>query len=566
MRLDYEKKGGLSRLAWCASVVEGADFAHVLHGQDVETNPSFFFEGVWAGDFESGRFPEAIASFGSGARDCDTGFLVSTPTHTLDRVYFLKLDKRVLISNSLAFVLSQAHDELDPHHPHYVRDWLTLLLDGIGRKEQVFPTRRGHLVHLIHYANIHIAGDLSVTIHQKRLPPTFESFDAYDQFLQTTLEELQGNANDPARTHTYRPIATTSSGYDSPAATVLARRIGCRQALTFTKARKDLSWEDGSDDSGAPIARSLGLEVIEFDRERYLAMGNGHEAEFLACGSLDDVILAAMEEELPGALLFTGIHGDVAWTLEKDKFSPNLCRKELGGVTLGEFRLRVGFAQIPVPFVGAAGNTSLYNIGISPEMRPWSIGGKYDRPIPRRLVEDAGIAREAFGRRKLAAAVQQYHNYHDLQATLSPQAYEAYQAYVRSLPWQVRATASIMRRVLNSRDRALNAVLTVRSWLIRNCNGKPIVWRLADALKERRLLPHQPYPEYLRDTYPPGNLLFLWGLSEVMRRYHKAMAPDPKEQPIGQPSQRTSNLINPADPTTPHPNELQVKSESSPDP
>jgi hypothetical protein len=29
-------------------------------------------------------------------------------------------------------------------------------------------------------------------------------------------------------------------------------------------------------------------------------------------------------------------------------------------------------------------------------MAPWSIGGKYDRPIPRRLVEEQGVPRDAF--------------------------------------------------------------------------------------------------------------------------------------------------------------------------
>jgi hypothetical protein len=35
-------------------------------------------------------------------------------------------------------------------------------------------------------------------------------------------------------------------------------------------------------------------------------------------------------------------------------------------------------------------------------MRPWRVGGNYDRPIPRRLVEEAGVPRRAYAREKRA--------------------------------------------------------------------------------------------------------------------------------------------------------------------
>jgi hypothetical protein len=33
-------------------------------------------------------------------------------------------------------------------------------------------------------------------------------------------------------------------------------------------------------------------------------------------------------------------------------------------------------------------------------MRPWSVGGSYDRPIARRIIEQAGVPRKEFGERK----------------------------------------------------------------------------------------------------------------------------------------------------------------------
>ncbi|MCZ7628807.1 MAG: acyl-CoA dehydrogenase family protein [Microthrixaceae bacterium] len=35
-------------------------------------------------------------------------------------------------------------------------------------------------------------------------------------------------------------------------------------------------------------------------------------------------------------------------------------------------------------------------------MAPWSIGGRYDRPIPRRIVEEAGVERRLFGHHKFS--------------------------------------------------------------------------------------------------------------------------------------------------------------------
>ena len=40
------------------------------------------------------------------------------------------------------------------------------------------------------------------------------------------------------------------------------------------------------------------------------------------------------------------------------------------------------------------------------EMDPWRLGTTYDRPIPRRIAEDAGLAREMFGQVKMASVLE----------------------------------------------------------------------------------------------------------------------------------------------------------------
>jgi hypothetical protein len=81
------------------------------------------------------------------------------------------------------------------------------------------------------------------------------------------------------------------------------------------------------------------------------------------------------------------------------------------GASLTEFRLRVGFVHLPVPLLTYGAQPSLHRISNSQAMRPWRVRNPhYDRPIPRRLVEEAGIPRELFGRRKRAVTQPFYHN------------------------------------------------------------------------------------------------------------------------------------------------------------
>jgi hypothetical protein len=102
------------------------------------------------------------------------------------------------------------------------------------------------------------------------------------------------------------------------------------------------------------------------------------------------------------AVVFTGNHGDVVWgpsTLPRDA-DGDVSRRGAAGLSISEVRLRSGFILAPVPFIMATQTKALDRISGSPEMEPWVLGTSYDRPIPRRIVEQAGVGREAFGQYK----------------------------------------------------------------------------------------------------------------------------------------------------------------------
>jgi hypothetical protein len=189
---------------------------------------------------------------------------------------------------------------------------------------------------------------------------------------------------------------------------VLAKRLGCRRAVTFIEARGDFNDRPLKtlDDSGEHIAKILGLDVVKFSRRAYLDADDYPEAPFIATGGGgDDVVLSALRGTLERSMLFTGMLGDTVWSTgcaQDPALSEQYRFLYPAGGSLQEFRLRTGFIHVPVPLLAFTRHADLQRISRSLEMRPWRVGGGYDRPIPRRLVEEAGVPRRAYAREKRA--------------------------------------------------------------------------------------------------------------------------------------------------------------------
>jgi hypothetical protein len=249
-------------------------------------------------------------------------------------------------------------------------------------------------------ANVAVGSDLECQESAKVAPPCWRDFREYRGFLVDTLAALRQNATTSRRTP-YGLLTSISSGYDSPAASALASEVGCREAVTFRTGLEVCDTWAETDDSGARVAEALGLRVREFSRTDYLRADPIAAAEFAACGDAFDLQLAAFEQELPRKLFFTGMAGDVFW----DRWNKSPIRLlgrsfPINGESLGEFRLRLGFVHVPVPYFGAVHHQAIHAISNLAEMAPWSLGNAYDRPIPRRIVEEKGVPRHWFGQSK----------------------------------------------------------------------------------------------------------------------------------------------------------------------
>jgi hypothetical protein len=77
------------------------------------------------------------------------------------------------------------------------------------------------------------------------------------------------------------------------------------------------------------------------------------EPLFMASGEMGtDCFWAAFEENLPKMFVVIGINGDKVWDANYKSVSSVIKRSSPSATSLGEYRLRMGFIQVPVPYFG----------------------------------------------------------------------------------------------------------------------------------------------------------------------------------------------------------------------
>jgi hypothetical protein len=395
VRLEFIRHDSLPRLAWCARVHRGDDVAEVHHGPWVETFGDGFVEGAWSGPFNGAGPVEADHLIGTAGRAGPDRIVFYSATNLVDRIHTVEVGDDLYASNSMAFLLQITGDATDLRYLHYVRDRLRQQHAGIMQPVKTLPTARGRRIALHDHCNLSVDRALSIRRIEKPETPASSDYGEYVGRLEGMIAAIVANAADSMRKHArYRPVVTLSRGYDCNALAVLLRRHGAREAVTFARP----------DDDGTEVGERLGYTVTRYDRLGFRSLRGGVEAEFLAIPWGSDVVMATCQAQLEGAMLVTGRPGDLLLST-KAPAAPGLYGARinpLAGASLTEFRLRVGFLQLAPFYHGALHPGSIHRISVSPAMTPWSIGGYYDRPIARRILEEAGISRELFGQHKAA--------------------------------------------------------------------------------------------------------------------------------------------------------------------
>lgn len=401
-------------LAWFAIVQPSCCQVRVEHGPDVECHPRFFVEGVWDGSFNE-SLSDSSNVFGSGAvAEPGKAIVFVAPSATTDAIYYRETPERITIANSLPLLLAVLHDRLDPAVPAYA-DINDSIKAGIDRHRAEIPTRAGSVRRLLHY-NLRIDRS-GCRLLPKSVPPRFGSFSDYRDYLRSAMRKIFDNARTEQRRQKMKAYSTQSTGYDSTAINSLCRDMSIDRVFTCPESKEPDQFYMGTHrstprDDGSVICAQLGLPCTKIERRHFLANPRYEELYYAGLHKVQDFNLHGILAHVDSpTLLLTGILGEIWYTrpaigpARLSMVNDQLQRWDLSGHGLSELRLHHRILHVPVPFIGARNRDDILGITESDEMRPWRLGGRYDRPIPRRIAEETGIPREAFGQHKLATVI-----------------------------------------------------------------------------------------------------------------------------------------------------------------
>lgn len=483
-------------LAWVAAVRSAE--VRVDHGESVRTFDGGFFEGTWAGPPDMSALPQATTVFGSGMVARNGALVAIPPTHPFECIYYARMTDALVLSNSLPGLLAATGLQLDAavDYSAVFSSVLPILWlieerhDGqlrLRRQSFVIPTATVPITGWF-VENLLIGPNLSTVGERRPREAPFASFSDYRALLTAAAESTIANARP------YEPIVALSSGYDSTAVASVVRQAGCARSVGFATARRSPR-DGGSDDSGATTAAQLGLAHVTRQRLAYLEARDVAEAEFLCAGSAgEDVVFREFEADLPKAILFSGYWAGTEFAAShRDAWRH--WPMSTAGTGFGEFRLRADFFHVPLAVFGAIRPLDASSLHDRDDMAPFRVGGSYDRPIPRRLAEEAGIARGSFATSKRAS-----------NALLTRDGLDSFSPAARA---SITAFAAANGERLSLRRR--RAFSRLDRGLLRGARAlrlAPVVERL-----ERRRTSLTHFEPQL------GNLLLRWAVSVVAERY-----------------------------------------------
>jgi hypothetical protein len=398
MKLIYHEVPDWPKLTWLAKLPRGSNAVTVLHGPCVETNASWCAEAVWPGAFAEGNFDQTDVVVGTGLRVRSGKIVFVTSGDTLNRLHYYEGDEAIYVSNSLPAMMAVADLSFVPgfDYVHVLKS----IVNGLTRYLREIPTNRAP-IRQIYFDNLLLSDGGAEEIAKPCRAPEFENFSAYRNYLFETARQIGENARAAERRHSITTLVAISNGYDSSAAAVLAREAGARDAVSIRKARREPAHLLNLEDSGAAVAEQLGMTCSTYARKR--TNYSFEDAVWAAMGNVGDVNLALFDYPSPLCLLFTGFMGDVLWAKTTRQSEP-LHRKDTSGARFSECRLALGVFNCAPTFWGCQRESQILDLSHLAEMAPWSVSGDYDRPVPRRIVEEAGVRRGTFAKRKKAAS------------------------------------------------------------------------------------------------------------------------------------------------------------------
>ncbi|HET7607831.1 MAG TPA: hypothetical protein VFL84_04080, partial [Gammaproteobacteria bacterium] len=398
--VEYRRSDALPKLGWIATLDPRTNRLRVAHGSAVECRPDWMVEGVWDGRFADGNFHRGAHLFGSGIRRDGEAIYFMPSCALVDRLIYCRNGEELVVSNSLLVMLAVTGAELDPRHDYLIEGKAVSV--GVDDYETSFHVRHASIreFHQVFHKALVVRG-AEIGFERTIGVRAFDDFADYYGTLRGRLAALCQNAADPSRRAPLDLYGTLSNGYDSTAVTTIVRELGVSEFFTYVGSWAASSAGQAKHET-APISAALQVKTVPLRAPREPDI----EDELLLRAAIPlavQVPLLAMaryvEQHSDVAAVFTGFHGDIIWDLNvpEEFVSQAIIRHDMSGLDLSELRLKSGFFNVAVPFFFAASIEDVVAVSRSGEMEPWRVNKRYDRPISRRIVETAGVPREAFG-------------------------------------------------------------------------------------------------------------------------------------------------------------------------
>ena len=397
MKFQYKVIPRWPPLAWVAELAGDSASIRVRHGEWVETREPWFCEAVWAGEFADGDFDATDIVAGSGVRIRGDRLLFVASGSNLDRLHVLRSPDATFVSNSLCCLLARVDGHADLGHLEYTQHFSSYRYSIFGDYSRIFPSSAGP-IEITYFANLSWDGTQLAQIEKPHAVDGFGSFAEYREFVRRSMTLLARNAGSPDRSRPFKLLCSISKGYDSPAVAVIAADVADLEAFTFARDR------EGRDDSGASIAASLGVPCHVVDRNAWRTTPLPEVPFIAGSGSVGDMAFKSAESLLRGSVLLNGANGVPVWKRDAQP-APDVEVGDGNLLGLSEYRIWTGFVSCSVPSWGIRHLRDIVRLSNSAEMKPWDVGGAYNKPIPRRILEEAGIDRHRFATGKSGVSV-----------------------------------------------------------------------------------------------------------------------------------------------------------------
>jgi len=387
LTLNFKLKMHWPKLAWVCVIHSKKNAAEILHGPMVEVGEKWVVEAVWDGEFSAGDFDKTDLIYGSGIRQREGDLIFVSSATGIDRLWHVQCGDNVYVSNSFPGILQVSGLNILDDYRFYASDLSTIEMDGLYSYVRSIPTD-GPNLNIVYFENMLWDGRNLLAVEKPKKTPPFTNFQSYENYLKKNAENLGMNAQSPLRNFRINMLVGLSSGYDSVACAVVAKYAGCKDAVSIVDSTS--LWR-GSD-SGEKIAPYLDLncKYYKHDKTSY----KNEIAVWAGGGAPGGRNLSLFDYPQPLTLFFSGGFGDTVWergrqglSEPKGDFDEFLC----------EFRLIHGVFMTQVPWWGIRDAAEIQKLSLLDEMKPWTLGTNYDRPIARRLAEEAGVPRELFG-------------------------------------------------------------------------------------------------------------------------------------------------------------------------